>query len=172
MPYRKSKITPIKPVLDAVSQVVDRSLAKGAKTFAESARDQFKKRIEGQLFKSFHEYPLSPDYVDFKRRRGLDLRTMIATGNYLKHIAVHKDKTEEGTVGYFVGFRKTDMAVDADGNAVPDLPLWILALIHERGAQGLAPRAHWQPMLQILKKQIPEAAKDIHRNVTKGLRKV
>jgi hypothetical protein len=89
--------------------------------------------------------PLNEDYEAFKKRTGLDTRTLVATKEYRDSITV----TKEDICRYRIGppLKKKHSS---------GLPLWKLAKLLEYGnAEGnLPPRPHYRPVLERIKEEL------------------
>ena len=133
------------------------------------SRDAMKKKIEDQSFESFWANPLSQSYLRRKMRRGLDQRVMIARGNYLRSIRVHK---HSGTARYEVTVPSYLPVQDANGLPTK-FNMEQLATVHEYGsASGNIPaRPHWRPMRVIVAKKAGTVAKRIAIKTARLLRR-
>lgn len=81
--------------------------------------------------------PLSPKYLAWKKRKGLDHRILIATGHYVSSIKV-KRKNNQWEVGVPDGFHPT-----------AGMTYEKLARIHEYGSKKMhiPARPHWRPTI-------------------------
>lgn len=119
------------------------------RTFAEKEAEIFRNKIENQEFESFDATPLSDDWLAFKAKHNLDLRTMIATKTYVSKIRVFVKDTENGKMVY-IGFDEEDRAVDPVTKELTPFPLHLLAAVQEFGSAkaNVPARPHWGPQLQ------------------------
>ncbi len=153
----KTKLTYKKPHIPDFGRVrrafksAKQIVAEEVEAFAEEQRDDFQQRIEEQDFPSFDASPLSPAYAKYKARMGLDPRVMIATGYYKDAIKVFSRKNRDGSVTYYVGFHKRELARDHKGERVP-ITLVKLAWVHEKGSveMNVPARPHWSPHLALM----------------------
>jgi hypothetical protein len=92
---------------------------------------------------------LNPDYLEYKRRHGLDERMWIATGKLYNQIRVSKGvSTKTGRVGYFGGIRK-DAIHHYDAHGDPVYTWWIMmALEYGNMRRGIPPRPLFEPALR------------------------
>lgn len=168
MPYIKSNIPPVRQILTDLQKFARLEMLAGVRAFAEKARDDFKARLAAQAFGSFKMYPLSSQYLAWKKKKNLDLRTMIRTGHYLNEINTFNYKLPGVVWSYKfrVGFKRGAKAVDHEGNPT-DLPLEVLARIHEFGsaAAGIPARKHWR----VFQKLLPGRAKTVRDKMMKGI---
>jgi len=128
---------------DSVLLVSKRKL----ETVAKKIAADLKERIYYQKFK---HVPLSEKYLKWKKKKGLDTRILIATGEYVDSIMAKKLNDFTWKVG------------------VPDkvhkgtkLPLKVLARIHEFGTSTIPARPHWRPVISIWKRKFRQTAKEI-----------
>lgn len=121
-----------------VMDVFQRSLMKmrygWARRVCETFRTDLIERIEDQRFQ---HAPLSPKYLEWKQRKGLDERILIATRFYIDHIAVRRSHR-----GYKVGVgdaRSPNAKV-----SLRQIVRWL-----EFGTTQMPARPHWRPMISI-----------------------
>ena len=141
-------------------------------SFAEEQRDDFQQRIEQQDFPSFDAAPLSVAYANRKLRLGLDSRVMIATEYYKDAIKVFSRKNRDGSVTYYVGFHKRELARDHKGERV-QITLVQLAWVHEKGSikMDVPARPHWSPHLALMHARAGERRDLIRKRVRKHVKK-
>lgn len=101
-----------------------------AEEIAEEARDIIKEQ-------RYDWVPLDPDYLASKIKKGLDPRTLIATGDYLDHIGTYE---KDGKI--FVG--------PLPGTHKPSGLTYVhLARIHEYGTETIPARPLWRPLFSV-----------------------
>ena len=106
--------------------------------------------------------PLDPDYLDWKIKKGLDPRILIATRDYLEHIGTYE---QDGKI--FVG--------PLPGTHKPSgVPYVKLARWFEYGTETMPARPLWRPLFSValrrnkkLKKKYAAARKKALREVVK-----
>lgn len=130
----------------------------------------FRDAVKAQDFPAFHAEPLSPQWLARKASKNLDLRTMIATGNYLERIRVFETRKRDGSVSIFIGFDRDEKAIDADGQATPTT-LRLVAAVHEYGsaASNIPPRPHWGPFLKRMKGRAKDVRAGIRAEIREGV---
>jgi len=128
------------------------------KRVAHEAKRDLKKRIADQAFKW---KPLSPKYKARKERLGLDPRTLIATGKYLKSIRV-ASRMYGNNLSYQLGTRK-------DTHGPSGLPYIELARLMEYGSRKrkLPARPHWRPTIRKYRRLQQSRIKAAHKQVAK-----
>jgi hypothetical protein len=149
----------------------------GAKTFATTERDMFVDEIRKQDFKDFKAFPLSARTQAMKRRLGLPLLTMIATGTYLKGIQVHEQKKiEDRNVDQIVvGIDPELPSRDAEtGQLRYDMPLADVARVQEYGSERahIPARRHWGPHFDKMVKRAKPVRKQILDEIVQAWAKV
>ncbi len=122
--------------------------------FADKELLTFRHRVENGEFPAFDATPLSDDWLAFKAANDLDLRTMIATGHYIKEMKVFVERTATGYTVY-VGFDAAARAVDPVTKEPTPFPLHLLAAVQEYGSAkaNVPPRPHWAPHLADMAKR-------------------
>jgi len=172
MAYRRSTIPKIQPLADALGKSVDERFEDLLHAYAKDCLKGFREAIRQQQFTSFVEVPLSPSYAHFKEAVGLDERTMIATGTYVRNLRVWRGVNAEKGIEFHVGFREGAMAVDRDGEET-DFPLWKLALVQEFGSLNgnVPPRPHWMPYFRRLRRAMPQVAKSMIDTIMEDVRR-
>ena len=150
----KSKIPQAGRLFTQVRRAANAALIDEVGAWAEVQKDDFRDKIERQVFPDFREiyYPesgtnLSPQWLSRKSRKGADTRTMIATGHYKNSIRVWR-RLRKGRQGadFRIGFHLRIQARNLDNQRVPIL-LSSVAMIHEYGsvASNIPRRRHWGP---------------------------
>lgn len=147
MLQKKPHIPSFKKVTARLRQAPAEAL-KIVRTFADRECLIFKNRIENGDFESFDATPLSDDWLAFKVANNLDLRTMIATKNYVSKIRVFQRKTKKGYMVY-IGFGDNDVALDPVTKEKTPFKLHLLAAVQEFGSvkANVPARPHWTPQL-------------------------
>lgn len=140
--------------------------------FAGFEAETFRQRILEQQFESFEANPLSPAWIARKIAKNADLRVIVATQTYVKHIRVFTKENEDGSLTVYVGFDENDRAVDLDGNIVRDMPLHVLAEIHEYGSEvaNIPPRPHFTPFREEMRQRAGKVRERIRKQVTLDMR--
>lgn len=125
---------------------------------AHEAKRDLKKRITDQAFKW---KPLSPKYRKWKEKEGLDTRTLIATGKYLRSIRV-TSKMYGNNLSYQLGTRK-------DTHGPSGMPYIQLAQLMEYGSRKrkLPARPHWRPTIRKHRRLQQSRIKAAHKQVAK-----
>lgn len=132
-----------------------------ARTYAEEAMDELSEEFYEHLGKNIEAQtlrmaPLSPAYLAWKRRMGLDTRILVATTDYLRALSTHvpvkiadsyqpKDKWPQGAKTWTVG--------PPEGTHRPSgLSYEDLARRLEYGVveAKLPPRPHWRPTFSLM----------------------
>lgn len=133
-------------------------LRRWAEEFAQALKSVIRKQL-------FDWKPLSPEYAKYKERKGLDPRILVATGDYVDAIGVHREETRTKGVIYRVGFAPGAI------HEPSGLPYNRLAHIHEfgvfTGTAEIPARPHWRPTIARFKLRIPRVKKGIVRRVLK-----
>ena len=159
----------IKAMFKKVRTIAVKSARTHLRAVAEVVRDDLKKRIENQEFRSFREKPLTEKYRVYKAYHGLDDRVMIATGTYVDSIDVIQVNPDT----FKIGFEPDMYAVRADGEVNQDLPLEVLARIQEFGSitANIPARPHWRPTFRRISDRSKRIAQNIGKLLVKDLRK-
>ena len=89
--------------------------------------------------------PLSPEYLEWKKKKGLDTRILIATGQYLDSFKVYRSGNS-----WVAGVDKERLHY-FEGKTVRmgDLAKWL-----EFGTRKMPPRPHWRPAFDYVSKNI------------------
>lgn len=177
MAYRKSSIPDFPAISKKIARAASMRHAALMAQYAEHTRRDFVERIEDQRFARFRVilYPesgtnLSPEWLERKAEKGADLRTMIATGHYIRSIRVFRTASLKGRRLLFrVGFDPRERAHDLDGNPV-DITLNRVALIHEYGNASTPRRDHWGPNARRLKREAPAVRRFMHEEIRKAIK--
>lgn len=123
--------------------------------------------------------PLNPDYFAKKVKLGLDRRTLIASGEYIKNILTTAPIISNNDVTYKV--YPSNLPVKAspvNKNPSPSLTYAKLAIEHEYGVQSrnLPPRPHWGPaktMMAAKSKQLAESMQiEFNKNINTEAKKL
>ena len=126
-----------------------------AKEMAKEIRD----KIYRQEFPHVASAPLSPTYVAWKDRMGLDPRVLIATGKYVRAIG-YVETPYGGIVGLVRKTRK----------GKKPLPYALLQRWLEYGTRKMPARPHWRPMMTEWKSRRREFGLRIKSRVGKALK--
>lgn len=131
-----------------------------AETMAKDIAHEAKTALREQKFR-WKE--LTPRYLRWKEKQGLDLRMLIATKEYLNKIGAWKDSLGR----WFAGVRPNAIHI-ASG-----LPLWLLARIHEFGSRKMhiPMRQLWRPVISIIKRRRAKYKQAYYLNVRRKLRR-
>lgn len=123
---------------------------------AEELLEYLTDTIENQRYKW---KPLKPDYLESKRRKGLDERIYVATGFFLEHIEMWEDKD-----GVHVGFRP-GIIHEPSG-----LELNVLARILEFGSarRNIPARPLWRPAFSVIRRRRREFARRLKISAQKN----
>lgn len=142
-----------------VLDVFNRSTVAAARStidqFGQQFRDDLVERIESQRFR---HAPLSPGYVEAKRRAGLDPRILIATHEYLDSIEV-SPLTDGSGVRVGVGGRTHSGGI----------PMRQLARMLEFGTIRMPARPHWRPLASIYKRRARQMARELGANISRSV---
>lgn len=125
------------------------------RVIAEEMTEEAKEILDSQRYKW---EPLQQSTVDAKERKGLDHRTLIATGFYRDHIAW-------GIVGKQVWWGVEDVEHEPSG-----LRLTFLARIHEFGYGNVPARPLWRPLLAKYVRLKPHFGKRYRAEVDRAAR--
>jgi hypothetical protein len=137
-------------------------------------------------------FPLSPKYLRWKIRKGLDPRILISTKKYIKAIGVQKTK-----FGALIGLTKTmryDTVRTRQGVKIRQLSYALLAkwleygtrqrpvtMIGPRGGKhrvkvtlkgGMPPRPHWRPSIKKWKEGAKHLRRELRKEMSEDLRKM
>lgn len=164
MLFKKPSI-PVFEKMVAPLRAVPKAAMKQIRSFAGREALIFKHKIENQEFESFDATPLSDEWLAFKIKNNLDLRTLIATKNFINHIRVFVKKTGPHTTTVYIGFDEEDKAIDPITKEKTPFHLYILAAVQEYGSQKahVPPRPTWGPQLT----EIQERAKALRAKMMK-----
>jgi hypothetical protein len=176
----KPQIPNMRLLATTIRKTVNDTMIGAVGDWTEGQKDDFVVKIENQAFPDFREifYPesgtnLSPRYLRRKRKAGVDLRTMVATGNYKDSIRVWR-KLGKGRRGatWRVGFHPKKLARDFKNQQL-DILLSQVAMIQEFGSvkNSLPARKHWRPHLAQMHKNALTARPRMRLMVVKNLRK-
>jgi hypothetical protein len=140
---------PVIPPFKQVAALIQRSVktvvvpAITREVEAEAAR--FQRTIRMQRFPAIRRIPLSPRWAAFKRRKGLDSRTLIATGHYVRNLrAVHVFDRRMRAHTWHVG-APAGMRARTPDNKTANITLQELAAVQEFGSRTVPARPHWRP---------------------------
>ena len=110
---------------------------------------------------------LSPKYLEWKRKKGLDQRTLIATGDYVAQIQVRK-------IGRGTGQQTVVGVPTARGKNVhySGYTYTKLANLHEFGSKDhvLPARPHWRPAKSWLVRNLPKIRRRMAKRVAREIR--
>lgn len=141
----KSVIPPFKAVATLIRRSVEQVIIPAMAQQAEQEAARFQRTIRLQRFPAIRRIPLSPRWAAIKRRKGLDSRTLIATGHYVKNIRVlHRFDRKARTHTWQVG-APASMRARTPENKTADITLQELAGIQEFGSRNVPARPHWRP---------------------------
>lgn len=147
----KPQIPDFEKVVGAFLKDIQGKLEETTNNFMEDQLKEFRDRIRRQDFPSFHAEPLSPRYRAKKKRLGLPLSTMVATGTYLEALQLVKKAKRGGITAYIIQIDPTVKARDLEGNVREDITIAEVAFINEHGSQRLQnrppARPHWAPFV-------------------------
>lgn len=124
----------VKSIVSVFKDAVATGSAQQLKQQSEAIAKLVKDVIYQQLFKL---HPLSHKYFMEKVRKGLDLRILIATGDYVKSIKVIRAEDKELGVIYQVGFPKR--LHKTSKVTFEQLANWL-----EFGTKKMPARPHWR----------------------------
>lgn len=129
---------------------------KAFKYIQQIAEEMTQEAIEILEEQRYRWVKLSQKYLDWKVRKNLDTRVLIATGFYQDHISWGiKDDT--------VWFGVEDVTHEPSG-----LPLRVLARIHEFGTKTIPARPLWRPLLSKYIRLYPQLGKRYRKEVQKA----
>jgi hypothetical protein len=168
MAYKKSTIPDISRRLRKLERAASEVLTGFVPEYAGRVASEFRKRVREQAFRAFDEVPLAPSTVERKDRKGLDPRTMVATGHYVSSIRVFKLRDMAGGGHrFFIGHGAQDVALDEDGNRT-DTSLRLVARVQEYGSSRVPSRPHWTPHLRRLQRELPGVARAVRRAILRS----
>jgi len=152
----------VKNIISVFEDAVATGTALQLKKQAEAISKLVKDVIYQQLFKL---HPLSPKYFQQKVKKGLDLRILIATGDYVKSIKVLRIEDKELGVIYQVGFPKR--LHKPSKLTFEQLAYWL-----EFGTKKMPARPHWRVVWARVKVNFMKGyVKDIHVAVLNEFRR-
>lgn len=136
--------------------------------YAVELKNRLVNGILRQTFESFRRFPLNPRYLEWKRKKKLDPRTLVATGRYVRKIKI----LPRGRFVYEIGFPRNAKVRDIDGKE-KDLTLNELANILEYGSEsaGIPPRPHWGIIYQQGQRDAVKVARQISEKAAKRINK-
>ena len=177
----KSRIPNTRQLFAQVKRAANDAVIEAVGEFAEEQTDDFRRRIERQVFPDFRRiyYPesgtnLSPKWLARKQKKGADSRTLIATGHYKNSIRVWRRlRPRRRGADFRIGFHPRIQARNLDNERVPIL-LKDVAMIHEYGSvSGKIPRrSHWRPHLTLMRQRAVGERPKIRRAVLRKIRSV
>lgn len=109
--------------------------------------------VENILGQKYDHAPLSPDYVKRKQKAGLDTRTLIATGQYVRSIKVWRVGVPGRGGRWVVGIPAGLKHKGVDGKGQLDMNK--LARILEFGTENIPPRPHWRIEARLYQRELP-----------------
>lgn len=103
--------------------------------------------------------PLSPKYLEWKKRNGLDQRILIAEGHYVSEIKARRKNKE--------GEKVIEVGLPDAMHPTANMPYKQLARIHEYGSakRNIPARPHWGPMTAKFNTRVPRIRKMIQDRV-------
>ncbi len=110
--------------------------------------------------------PLNKRYLERKRKLGLDLRKLIATGEYLKAIRVKMNgvSLQNLKITYEVSPPRTRIKPSKlNPNPSPKMTYERLARIHEYGKGKIPARPHWRPTTAAFQAKAPGLSKAMQK---------
>jgi hypothetical protein len=150
-------------IREELPNLIEESMDKVCHWAVERMKDNIKKQ-------RYPHDPLSAPYLAWKKKKGLDERILIATGEYVDSIGTEKvDKaiTEKGESSWAITLPDTI-------HSGSGLPMHVLAHLLEFGnpMNNLPARPHWRPMLKEAKEKayeiISESIKELIARAKKG----
>lgn len=121
-----------------MQRTIDKVGDEPMKQCAEAYLEKLKSKMAGQ---EFPWTPLSASYVAYKKKKGLDSRMLIATGEYLEKLKVGKSKGTSKGASLFVGADPSDIHTPSG------LSMEKIAGIMEYGSSNgnIPARPHFRP---------------------------
>lgn len=171
-PVKRPHVPNFDAVVREFSRVALETGKVAVRLFAEQETRRFKERIKTQRFTSFVDVPLSPSYLQHKINAGLDPRTMISTGHYVRSIRVFQ-RNEPAYLKLRIGFHPRAQARTEDGKVAP-IKLNLLAKVHEFGAEtrNIPARPHWRPHLAEMRRRATAMRQTIKTEILRRLARV
>jgi len=121
---------------------VDETIENIIREYLEEKREEFEAYIEQDVFGLA---PLSDRYLRWKLSKGLDPRTLIATGTYLAAIKLAPVDIGGWGIGILHGeYGDNGQPLKAIGEAL------------EYGTSRMPPRPHWRPMAELIQDEFPD----------------
>lgn len=140
-----------------VDQVVDEEMEESANSLADLVKSVL-------LRQAYTWKPLSERYLAWKKREGLDLRTLIATKTYVQSIRAVPRKRKGEIVSWGVGPGHPNEKHGPSGLRLHDL-----ARLLEYGTRRMPARPHWRPAWSAF---VRRDRKLLARNIIKRATKV
>lgn len=132
--------------IDGLQQAIKEVAEKDGKVLALKMANEFQRdlvrHIQHQLFNHAVTAPLRPRYKEYKRKKGLDPRILIATGRYLQKIVVIPTKHGAG-----VGMARGTHPRLPGSKRGRGISYDKLADYLEWGTSKMKPRPHWRPII-------------------------
>ncbi len=145
--------------------IFENSSTKVFQTFGKKQSEELMNKVKNALLnQTIRHKPLSPAYLEQKRRQGLDTRILIATGDYVESITVTKEKIRKRTV-WRIGVPENKI------HAPSGLPYKILARIHEFGSKkrNIPARPHWRPVYSAYIREFPKTLKTVKKDMVRDV---
>lgn len=160
-------VTSAKPFIAAIPG----SIARGGAKYLQQVAYLITETVRDIILNQFGEWPpLNPEYLARKKKLGYDERILIATGQYVKALTVIKvmEEPKEGTKGskgiYRVGVGVRENATRRARVAMGQLMKWL-----EYGTTRMPPRAHWRPVWEQFRVEMPRHAERIRLEILRDL---
>ncbi len=172
----KATIPSFKKATALIRQSVERVIVPAIEDTLEHEREGFQRFIRQQRFPAARMIPLSANWLGRKRALGLDLRTLISTGTYVRNIRVfHRRDRALRMRSWRVDLPPTMHARTPEGRISP-ITLQELAAIQEYGTTRVPARPHWRPYWMAAGRRVRtsvananlRAVRSINRDLRKG----
>lgn len=153
-PYRKRRFNYAEVFEKSFAFATDQAFSK----FLNHISKRLKEVIKNQ---EYNWQPLSPKYAEWKKRMGLDPRTLVSKGDYVDAIGVY-EKPE----GKYVGFKPGEKhrSLNWDGTYFY-LDYVKLARILEFGNRKVPARPHWRPVASEAKQMFNQTSKELAKEL-------
>jgi hypothetical protein len=106
--------------------------------------------------------PLSKGYARYKRRMGLDPRTLIATGKYVNSI----QPIQQPDGNWLVSVPNTPLG-DGSKHTLRDLARWL-----EYGTRTMPARPHWRPAKNVWRTKMYQLKHRLHFDLVREMKKI
>ena len=135
-----------------------------AMKIAQAQAEEVKSVIDTQLYRW---KPLSPKYLQFKERNRLDLRKLIAGGDYVRSISARWTTKDRIVVGPLRRRHQNPLTGRYDGPMLPKIARWMEFGVPSR---NIPARQSWRPVAAKIKREMAKTFRRFQKDVLKPIR--